>query len=82
VFLLVLASTLAGVVVVAFSRWQAGLTLIGGSLLVAAFARLVLPNGQAGMLGVRRKLVDVGTLLLLGAGLIAMAALIPPRTSL
>jgi hypothetical protein len=82
VFLFVLASTLTGVVVVAFSHWQAGLTLTGGSLLVAALARLALPNGQAGMLGVRRKFVDVGTLVLLGAGLIAMAALIPPRTSL
>ena len=82
VFLLVLAGTVAGVAVVVLSDWQAGLTLSGGSLLGAAFARLVLPNAQAGMLGVRRKLVDVATLLVLGTGLVTLAALIPPRTPL
>ena len=82
VFLLVLAATLVGVGVVAVSDWQAGLTLTGAALLGAAAARLVLPASQAGMLGVRRKLVDVTTLLLLGGGLVALAALIPPRTPL
>jgi hypothetical protein len=82
VFLLVLAGTVAGVLVVAFSDWQGGLTLSGGSLVAGAVARLVLPNRQAGMLGVRRKLVDVTTLLVLGGGLVALAALIPPRRPL
>ena len=79
VFLLVLAATLGGVGVVAVSDWQAGLTLTGAALLAAATMRLVLPASQAGMLGVRRKLVDVATLLVLGGGLVALAALIPPR---
>jgi hypothetical protein len=82
VFLLVLAGTVAGVLVVALSDWQGGLTLSGGSLVAGAVARLVLPNRQAGMLGVRRKLVDVTTLLVLGGGLVALAALIPPRRAL
>ena len=81
VFLVVLAATVTGVVLVA-SDWRAGLTLTGGALLCAAAARLVLPNGQAGMLGVRRKLVDVTTLVLLGGGLVVLAALIPPRAPL
>jgi len=76
VFLLVLAATLAGVVVVTLSHWHAGLTLCGGALLGAGAARLVLPDSQAGMLGVRRKLVDVTTLALLGAGLLVVASLI------
>jgi hypothetical protein len=82
VFLLVLAATLAGVVVVVVADWQTGLTLMGGAMLCAAGARAVLPNGQAGMLHVRRKLVDVSTLLLLGAGLVTLAAVIPPRPPL
>ena len=81
-FLLVLAGTVAGLLVVAFSDWQGGLTLSGGSLVAGAVARLVLPNRQAGMLGVRRKLVDVTTLLVVGGGLVALAALIPPRPPL
>ncbi len=76
VFLLVLAVTLTGVVVVALSHWHAGLILSGAALLGAGCARLVLPNGQAGMLGVRRKLVDVSTLVVLGVGLLVVAALI------
>jgi hypothetical protein len=78
VFLLVLAGTLVGVGVVAFSDWQAGLTLCGAALISGGCARLVLPGAQAGMLGVRRKLVDVSTLLLLGAALVVMARIIPP----
>ena len=81
-FLLVLLVTVVGVGIVALSDWQAGLTTTGAALLGAAAARLVLPSNQAGMLGVRRKLVDVSTLLVLGAGLVALAALIPPRPPL
>ena len=79
VFLLVLAATLGGVVVVVVSDWQAGLALIGGALLGGALARLLLPNGQAGMLGVRRKLVDVCTMVVLGGGLLVLATLIRER---
>ena len=82
VFLLVLAATLVGVGVVALSDWQAGLIVTGAALLGAALVRLVLPGSQAGMLGVRRKLVDVTTLVLLGGGLVALAVLIPPRPPL
>lgn len=82
VFLLVLAATVGGVLVVAFADWQAGLSLSGGALVAGAAARLVLPDRQAGMLGVRRKVVDVTTLAVLGAGLVTLAALIPPRPPL
>jgi hypothetical protein len=78
VFLLVLAATVTGVAVVALADWQTGLTVSGVALLAAAVARAVLPDTQAGMLGVRRKLVDVMTLLVMGGGLVALAALIPP----
>ena len=79
VYLAVLAATLTGVAVVTAGRARAGLQLIGAALLCGALARLVLPEQEAGMLGVRRKLVDVTTMLGLGVGLVVLAALIRER---
>ena len=75
-FLAVLATTLLAVAVVVAGRVQAGLSTAGAALLGGAVARLVLPRQQAGMLGVRRKLIDVTTMAALGAGLLVVAALI------
>ncbi len=66
VYLGVLVATLTGVVVVALGEWRSGLTTIGVAVLVGGFGRLVLPNANAGMLGIRRKLIDVVTLVVLG----------------
>ena len=79
VYLAVLATTLLGVAVVVAGRVQVGLSTTGAALLAGALARLVLPREQAGMLGVRRKLIDVATMALLGAGLLVLAALIRER---
>jgi Protein of unknown function (DUF3017) len=79
VFLGVLATTLLGVLVVMAGRVQAGLSTAGAGLLLGALARLVLPQQQAGMLGVRRKLIDVSTMVLLGGGLVVLAAVIRER---
>ena len=76
VYLAVLAATLLGVAVVTAGRARAGLQLCGAALLCGAAARLVLPNHEAGMLGIRRKLVDVTTMFVLGAALVVLAALI------
>jgi hypothetical protein len=43
---------------------------MAGALLVGALARLVLPEGKAGMLSSRRRLVDVVVLATLGMGLL------------
>jgi hypothetical protein len=82
VYLAVLAVTLAGIVVVALGRWQLGLTAMGAAFLAGALARLVLREDAAGMLKVRRKLVDVFMLALIGAGLVAVALVIPPQPPL
>jgi len=79
VYLVMLAVTGGSLVLIATDRWRSGLTLLGGTLLVGAVARLVLPQHQAGMMGIRRKLVDVTTLLALGGGLTVLAFLIPGR---
>jgi Protein of unknown function (DUF3017) len=54
-----------------------GTILIGGWMLVAAAARLVLPNDPAGLLTARRRAVDVAAFLILGAGLLAAALIVP-----
>jgi hypothetical protein len=78
-FLLVLAGTLVGVGIMAAGRWRVGVLWMGVSLLAAAAARLVLPEPQAGMLHVRRRLVDVALLVGLGVGLLVAGASIPSR---
>jgi len=76
VFLAVLATAVLGVALVVAGRVQTGLSTAGAAFVVGAAARLVLPGSQAGMLGVRRKLIDVSTMVLLGVGLLVIAALI------
>ena len=79
VYLAVLAATAVGLGAVVLDRWRAGLTLLGAALLCGALARVVIREERAGMLGIRRKAVDVATLLLLGSGLVVLAAVIPDR---
>jgi len=77
VYLVVLAATVAGIGVAAAGRWRLGIAWVGGSLLAAAVARLVLPESQSGMLHVRRRLVDVALLIILGGGLLVSVAAVP-----
>jgi hypothetical protein len=77
-FLLVLFGTAVGLATIVFGPWRQGLTVIGAVLIAGAFARLLIPNHEAGMLGVRRKLVDVASLAAIGAALVVLAAVIPP----
>jgi Protein of unknown function (DUF3017) len=79
VYLAVLAVTALGIGVVMLDRWRAGLTLVGGALICGALARVVVRDDDARMLGIRRKSVDVATLLLLGSGLVVLAAVIPDQ---
>lgn len=82
VYLVVLAVTLGGIVAVAVGRWQLGLAGMGAAFLAGALARLALSEDAAGMLKVRRKLVDVLSLALIGAGLVALALVIPVQPPL
>jgi Protein of unknown function (DUF3017) len=79
VYLAILLVTGASLLAIALNRWRSGLLLLGCGLLLGAVARLVLPQHQAGMLGIRRKLVDVATLVVVGGGLTVLAFLIPGR---
>jgi len=79
-FLAVLGTAGLGLGLVAAGSWRTGLSVIGFGLIGGALARFVIPREHAGMLGIRRKFVDVTTLLVLGCGLLVLAAVIPDRT--
>ncbi|HWF81208.1 MAG TPA: DUF3017 domain-containing protein [Streptosporangiaceae bacterium] len=50
---------------------KSGTLVLAGVLLIAAIARLVLPDRLAGMLSSRRRLIDVAIFAVLGIGLLA-----------
>ncbi len=56
---------------------RSGTLEMAGVLLVAAAARLILPDRQAGMLGSRRRLVDVAAFVVLGVGLLIAGLIFP-----
>ncbi|MDQ4092816.1 MAG: DUF3017 domain-containing protein [Actinomycetota bacterium] len=58
-FGLVLAVVALGMVRIAQYHWREGTVIIGGALLVAAGLRLVLPPERTGLLGIRRRMLDV-----------------------
>ena len=78
-YLIVLGGAAAGL----FVAWQGskhagrGAGVVGGALLVAAAARLVLPPRCAGLLVSRGKALDVAVFAVLGAALIAFAVSLP-----
>jgi hypothetical protein len=78
-YLIVLAGVAAGM----FVAWQGsryvarGAVLVGGSLLVAGLARLILPPRYAGLLSTRRKASDALTFAAFGAAVLAVALMLP-----
>jgi hypothetical protein len=82
VYLLVLVTSGVGLWIVAHGNWRLGVKAIAASLLVAAAVRLVLPARDAGMLAVRRRLLDVALLTLVGVGLFVLSSTIPNQPPL
>jgi hypothetical protein len=56
---------------------RSGTLVLAGVLLVAAIARLVLPDRLAGMLSSRRRLLDVAIFGVLGVGLLVAGLVVP-----
>lgn len=77
IYLLVLGASLVGLGIVAAGAWRTGVGWIGAGLLVAAMARLVLPEEAAGMLRVRRKWSDVLMLTVAGVALLVLSVVVP-----
>jgi len=66
-----------GLAVAVAGSWRQGAAYIGVALLLACVARLALPDRMAGLLRVRRKVIDVTILGVLGLGVVVLALLIP-----
>ncbi len=79
VFLGVVAMATLGLGIVVAGPWRTGVSWIGVSLLVAAFARSVLSEHGAGMLRVRRRWSDVVMLVAAGVALIVLAVVVPDQ---
>jgi hypothetical protein len=79
IYLCVLAAALAGVGAAASGAWRLGVAVMGLSLGVAFVARLALPDDRAGMLRIRRRIVDLATMALCGIGLVLLSIVIPNR---
>ena len=80
VYLVVAATLVCGLAIVALGPWRTGVSVIGVALSVAFVARAVLPDERAGMLRIRRRLVDLTTLAVCAAGMFVLVAAIPsPR---
>jgi len=75
--LTVLALVGVGLSVGARGNWRVGAVVLGAALLLGAGLRLLLPARRAGLLVVRGRQLDVATLLLLGLGLVVLAATVP-----
>jgi hypothetical protein len=75
---LVMAGIVAGLATVrgGGQAVRGGTLVIAGALLAGSLARLVLPEGKAGMLGSRRRIVDVGVLGVLGVGLLVAGLIV------
>jgi peptidoglycan/LPS O-acetylase OafA/YrhL len=76
---IVLAGLVAALVIIrqGVHLLKSGTLVLAGVLLVAAVARLVLPEGQAGMLSSRRRMVDVAIFAALGIGLLVAGLVVP-----
>lgn len=62
---------------IAADYFRRGSIVLAGSVLLAAFLRLLLPTDEAGMLVVRSKKIDVAVLATLGIGLTVFAFWVP-----
>ena len=80
VYLIVVALSIVGLVVVAFGPWRRGVSLVGLAMLLGALMRALLRDRDAGMLRVRRnRWVDVLMLSSVGTTLIVLASVIPDQ---
>lgn len=78
-FLIILATTVAGIGLVVAGNWRLGVRIFAGALLAASLLRLVLPVKDAGMLAVRHRIVDCVILAGSGGTLMFLAQTIPGR---
>jgi hypothetical protein len=81
IYLVIVLTTVVGMVMVALGPWRRGIALVGFALLFASCMRLVTKEDEAGMLRVRSRWFDVTALAAVGISLIALAANIPDQAA-
>ena len=79
VYLVVVATALAGLALTVAGAWRTGLAWVGVGLVCGSVARLLLSERRAGMLRVRRKGSDVAMMLLAGIGLVVLTVVVPEQ---
>jgi hypothetical protein len=78
--LTVLLGVVLGLVTALADGWRLGAVVVGAAVLWGAGLRLVLPARALGLLAVRSRPMDVGMLVVAGAGIVVLAILVPePR---
>jgi len=75
--IIVLIGVGIALVMIAADYFRRGSIVLAGSVLLAAFLRLLLPSDEAGMLVVRSKRIDVAVLGTLGIALTVFAFWVP-----
>lgn len=75
---IVLVGVGVALVLVAFDYFRRGAVVLAGSVLLAAFLRLLLPEREVGLLAVRSRRVDVAILGTFGLLLALFAFWVPP----
>lgn len=75
--IIVLLGVAIALAMIAADYFRRGSIVLAGSVLLAAFLRLLLPSKEAGMLVVRSKQIDVATLGALGIALTIFAFWVP-----
>ncbi|MGH3423942.1 MAG: DUF3017 domain-containing protein [Nocardioidaceae bacterium] len=73
----VLLGIAGSVLWVALDHFRPGVIAFAGSVAAAALLRLLLPTRLAGLLVVRSRVIDVVTLLVLAAGAMTLAIVVP-----
>lgn len=75
----VLLGVTIGLAWVGLTHWKRGSFTVGVAFVVGTLLRAFLPADRVGLLGVRRRWVDVCCLGLLGAGIITLSLVVPPQ---
>ncbi|WP_106253580.1 DUF3017 domain-containing protein [Allonocardiopsis opalescens] len=76
-YLLVLLGVGTGLIIVAMAHFRRGPALVAAALFLGAGLRALLPERMVGMLAVRKRWVDVATLVALAVGLVVFALVAP-----
>jgi len=75
---IVLVGISVALLMIAMDHFRRGSIVLSASVMLAAFLRLLLPDGEAGMLAVRSRKVDLAVLGSLAIGLSIFTYWVPP----